>query len=394
MHAAATEWEIRGLLVQQLQYNDNMSFISSTSGLQQSVFGYLLTPSLQASRKTNVSDITLNGQGDIRRYDDSRWDCDNYNLSLNTAYRTQRSSFSLLGGYGSSCSYTQQIIDTGLISPQSQSKNYRLSPSWTWQWTPRTQLVVASSYSKTSYSSSAVTPNSLSFSGNETYMVNVGGKHTWSPRLSLNTGLFFSNIQYSGANSSRQNLYGFRAGGDYSISRRWKVSAGGGLMMVDIQQRSNTGSTVNHSSNSLGSIANASLSYDGLQNRLSIGYSTALMPSAIGQTLQTQTLFANYSYRLAQHLSLDIMTSLSRSESATNQSTGTTAGNFSRDYLSASVGLAWELARDWQLNGSYIYRWQHYPQQGSVSSLFAGTAESNAVMLFLNYAWDGFRYSH
>lgn len=126
--AAAAEWALKGTLEQALQYNDNIA-LSTTQ--KASVAGYLLTPTLQASRKTKVLDIGFTEQGDIRRYDDSRWDCDAYNLNTDNNYRTKRSVFSLSGGYAVSCSYNQQIEDTGLLVPSSQAISYRLAPSWT-----------------------------------------------------------------------------------------------------------------------------------------------------------------------------------------------------------------------------------------------------------------------
>lgn len=388
---AADEWELKGLLGQQLQYNDNINF---STILPQSVFGYLLMPLLEASRKTGAFDIAFKGQGDIRRYDDSRWDCDNYNLGMNNAYRTNRSVFGLGGGYTASCTYAQQIADTGILVPNSQVQNFRVAPSWIWQWTQLTQLLAEASYSKTSFSNlGIVNDGTTGFSGNDMYSLKLGGNHIWSPRLSLNGGLLFSNIQYTEANISQQNLYGFLLGANYLMTRQWQASMGVGLRLIDDQQQSNLTLGPQNTALSLGPVANIKVSYNGQRNRFSTGYSTDPTPSAIGQTLQTHALFANYSYSVTQQVFLDIATSLNRSEAVTGQSTGTTTGSFNRDFIFASAGLAWQIAKDWQLKGSYRYQWQHFPQQGDLPSLLTGTAESNSVMLFLNYAWDGIRDS-
>lgn len=389
--AGAGEWELKGVLGQQLQYNDN---INLSTILPQSVFGYLLLPTLEASRKTGTFDIAFRGQGDIRRYDDSRWDCDNYNLGLNNAYRTKRSVFGLTGGYTASCTYAQQVADTGILLPNSQVQNFRVAPSWIWQWTPLSQLLAETSYSKTSFSNLVgAGTGTTGFSGNDMYSVKLGGNHIWSPRLSLNGGLLFSNIQFTEANIAQQNLYGFLLGANYLMTRQWQGSIGAGLRWIDDQQQSSTGLTPQNNSLSLGPVANLRLSYNDQRNRFSTGYSTDPMPSAIGQTLQTHALFANYSYSVTQHVFLDIATSLNRSEAATGQSTGTATGSFNRDFIFASASLAWQIANDWQLKGSYRYQWQHFPQQADLPSLLTGTAESNSVMLFLNYAWDGLRDS-
>ncbi|MDD5581435.1 MAG: hypothetical protein PHY16_19485 [Methylobacter sp.] len=394
--AAAAEWALKGFLDQQFRYNDNISFSNIR---KESVVGYLLTPRLEATRKTGTLDIAFEGQGDIRRYDDPIWDCDNYNLGLNNGYRTKRSVFSLSGGYAISCSYSQQITDTGLLAPNGQSVNYRLAPAWAWQWTARDQLNLGTSYSKTSYSNplgviASSSGNIVSFSSNDTYTINLGGSHIWSRRLSLNGNLNFSNVQYTGTNASTQNLFGFQLGANYAINHYWTVSASGGPRWVDgVQQRTDSVSSGQNSSLSLGSIANINLSYDDRFNQFSIGYSNSVSPSAIGQTLQAQSVFANYSYHLTQHLLLDLSSYFTSSQSIGSQSTDNTTNQFNRSYFTAAVGIGWELGKKWQLKGSYVYRWQDFQQDKNVLNLNVGTSESNLVMLSLIYSWDGIRKS-
>lgn len=382
----AAEWTLKGSLGQQLQYNDNMA-LSTIS--KEAVFGYLLTPILQATRKTGALDIGFQGQGLVSRYDNSRWDCDNYNLGLNNAYRARRSVFSLNGGYSVSCSYAQQLTQTGILVPNSQSINYRLAPSWTWQWTPRDQIMLASSYSKTTYSNSSggsASNTGIGFSGNDTYTVNLSRNHLWSRRLSLNGKLGFSNIQYTGSNASTQNLFGFQLGANYILNHYWAVSAGGGPVWVDTQQ----GSSGQASSLSLGSIANISLNFNGQLAKFSTGYSNAVSPSSIGQTLQTHSIFANYSYQLSRHFFLGITSNLSRSQSIGGQSTDNNiTSQFNRSYFTASLSITWEIEKNWRLRANYIYRWQDYQQDNNVANLNTGASDSNLMMLSLNYSWDG-----
>jgi len=391
--AVAAEWALKGSLGQQLQYDDN---IVLSAIRKESVAGYLLTPNLQATRKTGSLDIALEGQGDIRRYDDSRWDCDNYHLGSNNDYRTKRSVFSLKGGYSVNCSYSQQIEDTGIILPNSQSVNYQLAPSWTWQWTSRDQLALNTSYSKTSFSNpqNGVTSNTGNvFSGNDTYTVNLGGNHEWSRRLSLNGNLNFSNVQFTGSNASTQNQFGFQLGASYKINRLWSVSAGGGPVWVDTRQSSDGVTSGQSTSLSLGNVANINLSYSNQLTQFSTGFSNSVNPSAIGQTLQTSSAFANYSYHLTRRLLLDLTSSYSRSESIGGQSSNNSISQFNRNYFTVAPGIAWELAKNWQLKGSYVYRWQDFQQDNILRNLNAGTSESNAVMFSLGYSWDGIRVS-
>ena len=388
--AMASEWgELKASVMQQVLYNDNIQ-LNATQ--KQPVFGYILNPSVRASHTTETFDIGLNAQGNIRRYDSSIWDCENYTIGLNSKYKTRRSVFALTGTQGISCAYAQQAQQTGVVIPGAQATSYNVAPSWTWQWTPRSQVSLGAAYTKRSYggssASSTVGTGSTSptgYSNYDSYTVNLGMNHAWSQRLGLNGGVYFMNSQYAGATGSTQTLYGFQVGGQYMISQNWVANLDGGLRMADIQRNTVVGALSTANSSSLGTSANVSVSYNDRLNRFSTGYSNAAMPSSIGQTLQNHTLYANYSYQLAPHLSWNTGGSFLHSQPISSQSAIALANAstaYGRDYFTATTALAWEFARDWKLSGSYAYRWQKLKQQ-------ANAADSNAVMLTLNYAWDG-----
>jgi hypothetical protein len=394
--ATAVEWALTGSLEQQLVYNDN---ISLNPVLPDSVVGYLLTPELQVSRKTEVLDITLNGQADIRRYDDSRWNCDNYNFGMGNAYRTGRSVFGLRGAYAVSCAYSQQITDTGVLLPNNESENYQIVPSWVWQWTPRDQLILDASYSSTRYTgpgaiSSSTDNRSLSFNGSDAYSVNLGANHDWSRLLKLNAKLFFSNIRYTGSNASTQNLFGFQVGADYVIDHSWSIRASGGPRWVnEAGDSSNSVSSGQNNSLTLGSVANISLNYDGQFTRFSGGYSNTFYPSALGQTLQTHSIFLNYAYELTQFVVLDISGNFSQSEPIGGETTDSRTAQFDRTYFTVAAGIAWNVAKNWQLKGSYIYTRQDYQQNTTLSNLMTGVSDSNLLMIVLTYSWPGIHAS-
>ena len=385
--AKASEWgELKGSLGQQVLYNDN---IQLNANQKQPVFGYILTPSAQASHQAETFDISLNAQGNIRRYDHSLWDCEGYNLGLRTRYKTRRSVFTMTGGYGVSCAYAQQAQQTGVVIPGAQATSYNLAPSWTWQWTPRSQLNLGATYTKRSYgggsAGSAAGTGSTGYKDYDSYTLNLSLSHAWSRDLSLTGGLYFMNSQYAGATGSTQTLYGFQLGGSYVISQHWTANAEGGLRMADIQQNTLAGALSTANSSSLGTTANVNVSYNDRLNRFSTGYSNMATPSSVGQTLQIQTVSANYSYQLAPHLSWNTNGSFLHSQSIASPSaiaTANASSAYSRDYFTVTTALVWEFARDWTLTGSYAYRWQKSKQQ-------ANSADSNIVMLSLNYAWDG-----
>jgi hypothetical protein len=408
----AAEWELIGELGQQVEYNDN---ISLNTNRNDSVLGYSVMPSIRASRKTEVWDIVFDGQGDIRRYDDSLWDCDNYKLKLDNEYRTRRNVFSLGGGYTVSCSYAQQVTDTGFLVPNSQSEEYLLVPKWSWQWTARDKLTLNGSYSKTNYSNPSGSDilgidnsNIVNFSGNETYLVSLGGEHAWTRLFSTTERIYYSNIKYTGLNisaqnslaqgPSTQNLYGFDLGANYIINREWGISVSGGPVWVDGAGLTLDGTLPAESSSlALGSNVSVNLNYRGKQSKFSAGYSNSVDPSAIGQTLQNHAIFAKYAYQLTREILLDISGDFMNNQSIDDGQL--TENQFDRIYFSAAAGVSWEPNKNWLLKASYIYSWQDFQQdlnlQAFQNAQFSnvGTSDSNAVMLFLNYSWDGIRNS-
>ena len=346
-----------------------------------------MNPSLQAIHTSESYNISVKAQGNIKRYDNSLYDCENYSIGLSSQYKTRRSVFKMTGTYGSSCAYSTQAQETGVIIPGTQSTNYNLAPTWTWQWTPLSQLTMGVNYTNRSYSGGASSTTGVSYTSSATptsyqnydsYTVNLGLNHAWNRDLSLNGGLYFMNSQYMGKNASTQQSLGLQLGGQYSISQHWSANFSAGLRRTDIQSNSVSASSSN--TTSMSPLGNFSVSYQDRFSSFSTGYSSTIMPSALGQTLQNQSIFAKYSYKITPHLLLSINNVALQSESLGGQSTAGTTASFGRDAITNTVTFAWDFAEKWQLKGSYTYRWQKV--QGETS------AASNMVMLSLNYALD------
>jgi len=386
----ADEWKIGGAIDQSISYDDNIGLRAESAP----VFGYLLKPQFKAGWGTAETQIGVSGRGDIRRYDDERWDCENFSLNTDNQYRKNRNTFSVSAGYAQSCSYVGQLIDTGLLVPNNQSESFNSSVSWNWQWSLRDQITVRPSYSQTNYSSVSSSNNSssaVSFRNNETYSIDLSEQHQWSHRFSSNTSLFFSNSAFSSAgNSSGQNVFGFQLGGQYSISRAWSFLANGGLRWVQ-RPSANDFSADPGSSLTLAHVGSLSLNYKGRDVTSSLSYSRSINPSAFGQLLESNAVDLKYAYQLDRGLSLSLDGSASEYKAA-GQALLQTAS--SRTFYTASMGVIWDFARNWRLSANYRYRRQEYPDTvGQIDSVFQGTRESNAVMLSLKFNWDGWRVS-
>lgn len=391
--AVGAEWKVAGALDQGVEYDDNIALRPDATP----TFGYLLKPRFSADWNTNNIGLGLTGSGDIRRYDDEQWNCDNFSLGANQHYLMKTQNFSVAGGYSQSCSYSQQTSDTGILVPGNQSENYNLAPNWNWQFAPLDKLSLSPTYAQTSYSangSSNELGSGANFRSNDTYSLNLTETHDWDRRLSSNHSLFFSRSEFSNAGSaSSQNMYGFQLGGQYAISRAWSINAGAGGRWV--QQPSSINNTLaSNSSDSpiFTNVANLGLNYKGQNMDYGFNFSRTVNPSAYGQLLENNSVNMNYSYQISRELAFNIDASLQKNQSI-GQSQTQAAQN--RTYYSASSGLVWKFSKDWNVSAKYLYRRQEYPdvQGGQAINSLAGAQESNAFMLHLNYNWDGLRVS-
>jgi hypothetical protein len=383
---AAEEYEFKGMLDQQAQYNDNITLRQD----KQSVFGYVLTPLVQGAVRSRLMELNARAQGNIRRYDDDRFDCDTYNVGAGGQYQMKTSVFGVNGTYGKNCTYSLQLADNALLNPQSRSENYQISPTWSWDWARNHKLVAEGSYSKSTYTTlGGATATTLSNS--EIYTARLTEIHVWSPDLTVLGGLNFSDIRYSGVAASSQNIYGIQVGANYALSPHWSLSVGGGPRWADTRTRGDGVTVVGGSGVTLGYTDNISLTYTGKVDQVSLGYGDSINPSSIGQTVQVRSAFVNYRHDFTQRLALNLSTTYSSSQSI--QESGTQGRSFDSSSLTTTAGLAWSMAKEWKLGGTYTYRWQDVGQSGGINTLANGTTDSNLVMLFLNYEWEGIRDS-
>jgi len=390
--AAADEWKLSGALNQGAEYNDNIALRTVPSA----VFGYLLNPSFGANWRTAISDVGITGRGDIRRYDDERWNCDNFSLGANQKYLRKRHVFSISGGYSQSCTYSQQLSDTGILIPNNQTEKYDVAPIWSWQLAPLDQLTLSPSYSETKYSTTQLDDNfetNVSFRNNKSYSFNLSENHSWNHRLSTNGSLFYSLTEFSyQGGSSRQTMFGFQLGGQYAISRAWSIKADGGLRWVETPSAGATTGGNSTDSPLLAEVGNLDLDYKGQHMNYSLSYSRSVNPSAFGELLEYNSLSMKYSYQLTKELSFSLDGSLSENQGV-GQSQNQTAQN--RRFFTASTEMVWKFAKQWNLSASYRYRRQEYQNLSGAQadSALASMRDSNSIMLHLNYNWDGWRVS-
>jgi len=357
-----------------------------------------LKPNLAANWNTANMNIALLGQGDIRRFDDKRWDCQTYSVEGSQQYQRRLNVYSIAANYSQSCSSSDQLSDTGVIRPNNESETYSLSPSWSWQWSLLDQFSLRLNYSTTIFSSSGInnegeTSADAGFKGNETYSLNLSERHSWTRRLNSTASMNVSSSEFGSSNSStsKQKTFGFQLSTGYNITRLWTANIGGGLSWVQSPSRSND---IADSSDSLlrTEVFNFSLNYSGRRMNYGLDYSRTNSPSASGQISENNTFNMNYSFEMSRKWSVNIDGSMLKNESIGQ-------GDFSlsseRTYYTASVGVIWDFDKEWRLSANYQYRRQEIIRSGEiVEDGQSGVRDSNVLTIQLNYNWDGLRVFH
>lgn len=384
--AVADQWKVSGAFDQSMEYDDNIGLrVEKTPA-----FGYSMRPSVRADWSTPVLALGVSGRGDIRRYDDQQWDCDNFGVVGEQRYSRRNHVFSLDGDYSQNCSYSQQTNDTGLLIPNNQSENYALNPAWSWQMTPLDRLSLSPGYTRTSYSNFGTDSNGLAsayLNNNESYSVSLAEEHVWDKRLASTANVFFSSSSFTNASSAStqstfsQDVFGFQLGSQYAISRLWMLNANGGGRWVQ--------SPGSDSGLLFGETYNVALSYKGKLDAFSLNFSRSVSPSSFGQIQDITSFGMRYDREISRELSFNLNGSYSQ-----NQAIGQSLNQLGqeRTYFNATAELVWTFSRDWRLSASYRYRMQDYGNN-TLNTQQAGVIDSNAIMLHLNYNWDGLRVS-
>jgi len=385
--AVADEFKISGALKQSIEYDDNISMQED----KVAVSGYLMKPSFNVNWNTPSTQVSLSAKGDIRRYDVKVWDCETFSLASSQQYTYHTHVFSFAGNYAKSCSYSDQVSDTGVLQTGNESQTYRLSPTWSWQWSALDRLSLNSSYSKMTYTNSGSGNNSdlnnVNFQGNESYSINISENHMWTRRLSSSISSFFSSTIFGDSGgTSNQQTFGFQASNSYNITRMWTVNIGGGLQWLEQPSASNeNGDAINRTD-----IIDFSLNYAGQLTDFSLSYSRTVIPSAIGQLIENNNFAIDYSYNFSRKLSFNIASSLLK-----NKTIGQSEFqiNSDRSFYTGTIGVTWSFDKEWQLSANYRHRRQEYTSLGSTTVVNEqdDVLSSNAFMVHLNYNWNGMR---
>jgi len=365
----AAEWSLSGSVNPSLEYDDNI-FMRDENKLGD--YHVSMSPTLKITHALENFEGSLSTGYVSDRYErSSQLDTDNPFLRFETDYKTERSTWGLGVSYVESTSRSDAEEDSGDFETNSISTTESISPSYSFQLSDRDVLLINASYSTKEYSTT-------DFSDSRRRSLSTNWQHQFTERFNGGVSVSVSNNKSSDLLSSTDDdTYNVSLTTKYNLSEIWGINGSVGVRQLDSEQIDLLGFTEDTSDT--GSSLDMSLTYKGEVDSASLNLSRSISPSSTGGVTEQDKISLSWSRELTETLSARVSTSFQKSTSAIDS-------NDERENINFSPSVNWKFSPDASLALSYTFRQQK-------EELDATDASSQAVMLTLNYNWDGFRVS-
>ncbi len=384
--ARGAEWSFEPSVGLRAEYNDN---IQLTPAPHPTVWGAILSPDVKFSGATETLTVTGGLNLSFNRYlDQPQLNIDGYDLSLRSAYRTERNVFGLDIDAIRDSTLVSELATTGVVLAYSPRNLLTVNPSWSRALTETTSI-------KANYGYTSVNYGDTSGSGLIDYqdqLVSVGLQSSLDEGRVVGVTAFYDRYQTSPP-QVRANTYGILGSYDHSFSEtlraafvfgwRWTQSTissqtlicdgpviggscSGTITETDTAQQQNTA----------GPTLKATLEQRSETDTVIGQLSQEIFPSGEGSLVQTQRLGVAWSKQWSPTLGSTIEAAAYRIQYIG----GIVTGSDSR-YYTVNAGLRWRLDEQWRMDAGYSYAWQKYD-----TSQVA--ANANVLYLTIGYAWS------
>jgi len=365
----AAEWSLSGSVNPSLEYDDNI-FMRDKNKLGD--YHASMSPTLKVAHALENFESSLSTGYVSDRYEtSSQLDTDNPFLRYEADYKTERSTWGLGLSYVESSSRSEAEEDSGDFETNSTSTTESITPSYSFQLSERDVLLINASYSTKEYSTT-------DFSDSRRRSLSTNWQHQFTERFNGGVSLSVSNNKSIGLLSTTDDdTYNVSLTTKYDISEIWGINGSVGVRQLNSEQSDLFGFTEDTSDT--GSSLDMSVTYKGEVDSASLNLSRSISPSSTGGVTEQDKISLNWSRELSETLTARVSTSFQKTTSAIDS-------NDVRENINFSPSVNWKFSPDASLSLSYRFRQQK-------EELDDSDASSHAVMLTLNYNWDGFRVS-
>jgi hypothetical protein len=331
------------------------------SGPHKQLEGYLLDAATTIGIATQESMTTLRPRLVYRDYPgDSPDDRLEAYLDINSAYRTQRSTFTLLGSLErqdefnaefTSATYndvnpTQPLAETGRVTNGGTRDSASLFPKYTYSFSPVIGAGVSGQYTIDRYSPSAISDH-VDF---EYYVGRAFLSWYFSPTSSLSAGVLGSKYEASQFPSSATGT-----GGNVVLDTTWTPVLSTEFSLIDQHTSiSEVLPNVLHTSvNAWG--GSAEVVYKSQVSQFKLNANRSVSPSGGGSAYTVNRLQFEYDRSFSTRLSFVGALVGLQVHALTADADGD-----NRKYAQTQLSAKWMLSRTWFVQGGYQYTFQRY----------------------------------
>ena len=387
MPVSAAEWVAEPSVRVRGEYEDNIRLVTTE---HDSVWGVILEPSLDLSRRSELSDLSASGRVRASQYpDEDQLSTTDYFLDIASERRFERGSLEASVGVADDTTLQNESLDldTGLTVNQIDRMRTSARLAGEYMFTETTWLELSTAYSKTDYDDG------------EQYGVldydYLTPAVTLVHQLNRKTQVFgvysYSKVDYDTSTDLESKTHALKLGAAYDITERWKITGSIG------SRRTETSSVVQEpvycsffgrsvvcgytyrprDGKSTGLVYDVSLTRELETGSIEFWASQSVTPSSTGTDTESTRIGLTGLHKFSTTFWAQLAASYL--ESSTVGGTTTRADN---ERYRIAPSLTWRLDEDLTLNAGYTYR---RVDRGALQQ--ASSADSNLVFVSLAYAW-------
>lgn len=329
---------------------------------------------VQWVRRSENSQLGFGAGLESRVYSDvPDYDRTDGHLFLDAALRLERTQLGLDARYDYDSTETSEVETSGLVQANKRRKQLSLTPSISYQLTPKASLSADVNHRDVSYEDVDVIPLY-----NYQYLTaSVAGSYKAGPRTDL-----FGRLTYDRYNAdqigTQAESQGFLLGAGYALSERLTVSASAGMRQSETE-RDFLFTTLKTESS--GPLMQLNVKNEFEAGSVSVSASRNLAPSSTGDLLDTTSLSLRFDYPVNDQWRFRFAASGYRNRDPE----GNGSAN-DRDYFSVTPRIERRFSEAMHVDLGYRYRTQR-------RETLSTEASANAVFLNVRYDWARERHA-
>jgi hypothetical protein len=370
----AAEWSLSPSVGVRGEYNSNLLLTPLPHSRS---YGYWITPAADLAGKTERLEVSSRIAADFVGYfggEDRQFA--NAFAPLSIRYQTEKDLIGFTGGFIRDNTLLGELQETGVVLQFTQRNQWTANPTWTKRLTEKLSLQSGIRFSDTTYEGGRLVDYRL-----------VGGSGGFLYQLSERdqlqlSGSYVDFLTTDSPSPFRADFPGINMSLTHAFSESLTGTVYGGPRFLSTSSQSPLGDITTSDTVWL---AGASMTKRFERASLQAALSRDLLPSGLGLLLETDRGEVSASYDVSETLAC----SLTVVGILTSGTTNAVIGGVYPDsrYVSVAPKLSWKFLEWWQAEVSYLYRWRD-------TDTAIDSAQSHATTFMVTYYPPKLSYSY